>query len=140
VHVILGGAFNGKRAYVEKMLHVGGKHQVEWIDAASETQVLSPNTEVIVVYGVEHIAEPNLGILLLQLEQWDEVVEVIVIATEIGRGIVPMEASMRKLRDDVGRFYQQLFTKADSVTRIWYGISQTIKGDGLDENLYKNGR
>ena len=89
---------------------------------------------------MKHIAEPDLGILLLQMEQWDEVVEVIVIATEIGRGIVPMEASMRKLRDDVGRFYQLLFTKANSVTRIWYGISQTIKGDGLDENIYKNGR
>ena len=68
---------------------------------------------MVVVYGVEHIAEPDLGILLLQMEQWDEVVEVIVIATEIGRGIVPMEASMRKLRDDVGRFYQLLFTKAE---------------------------
>ena len=40
-------------------------------------------------------------------------VEVIVIATEIGRGIVPMEASMRKLRDDVGRFYQQLIYKGE---------------------------
>ena len=70
--------------------------------------------------------------LLQKLEQWDEQVEVLVIATEIGRGIVPMEASMRKLRDDVGRFYQQLFTKAESVTRIWYGISQTIKGDGAN--------
>ena len=60
------------------------------------------------------------------------------IATEIGRGIVPMDANMRKLRDDVGRFYQQLFSTADRVTRIWYGISQTIKGDGQIENLHKN--
>ena len=66
MHVIFGGAFNGKRAYVEKMLHVGTKTSVDWIDAAAETHVLSPNTEVIVVFGVEHIAEPDLSILLLQ--------------------------------------------------------------------------
>ena len=61
MHVIFGGAFNGKRAYVEKMLHVGRKHQVDWIDAASETQVLSPNTEVVVVYGVETYSRTRFG-------------------------------------------------------------------------------
>lgn len=122
MHVIFGGAFNGKRAYVEQRIE--GRN-VQWINAQEEIPVLLSNTEVIVVFGIE----TELEAWLERLERWSEEVEVIVIATEIGRGIVPMEASMRKLRDDIGRFYQQLFAKAESVTRMWYGISQTIKGD-----------
>ncbi|MFJ8067170.1 bifunctional adenosylcobinamide kinase/adenosylcobinamide-phosphate guanylyltransferase [Psychrobacillus sp. NPDC096426] len=126
MHVIFGGAFNGKRAYVERFVQ---ERNVQWLDAETDRLVLSPQTEVLVVYGVEYLLEPKCTELLKMLELWDEQAEVVIIATEIGRGIVPMEASMRELRDDVGRFYQQLFTKAESVTRVWYGITQTIKGD-----------
>ncbi|MFF2753384.1 bifunctional adenosylcobinamide kinase/adenosylcobinamide-phosphate guanylyltransferase [Psychrobacillus sp. NPDC058041] len=135
MHVIFGGAFNGKRAYVDRLVQ---GQSVQWVDAGEDVPVLLPATEVIVVFGVENLLEPKLNKLLGQLEQWDDQAEVIVIATEIGRGIVPMEASLRRLRDEVGRFYQQLFSKAESVTRIWYGISQTIKGDDRIENLHKN--
>ncbi|SDN25245.1 adenosylcobinamide kinase /adenosylcobinamide-phosphate guanylyltransferase [Psychrobacillus sp. OK028] len=133
MHVIFGGAFNGKRAYVEQ--RVRGRN-VQWLDVEADAHVLLPNVEVIVVTGAEKLLEHKSVELLKKMEQWNEQTEVLVIATEIGRGIVPMDANMRKLRDDVGRFYQQLFTKADSVTRIWYGISQTIKGDGQIENLH----
>lgn len=136
MHVIFGGAFNGKRAYVEKLVR---GQRVQWVDAGEDVPVLLPGTEVIVVFGVECLLEPQLNKLLGQLKQWDEQAKVIVIATEIGRGIVPMEARLRKLRDEVGRFYQQLFLKAERVTRIWYGIAQTIKGDDWNENLHKNG-
>lgn len=133
MHVIFGGAFNGKRAYVEQRIQ--GRN-VQWLDVEVDAHVLLPNIEVIIVFGVENLLESKSKELLEKMEKWDEQAEVLVIATEIGRGIVPMDASMRKLRDDVGRFYQQLFTKADSVTRIWYGISQTIKGVGQIENLH----
>ncbi|KQL36993.1 bifunctional adenosylcobinamide kinase/adenosylcobinamide-phosphate guanylyltransferase [Psychrobacillus sp. FJAT-21963] len=125
MHVIFGGAFNGKRAYVEQLVE---DKEAQWLDATEEFPIVSSKAEVVIVFGVENVLEDKLNKLFEHLEQWDQNFEVIVIATEIGRGIVPMEASMRKLRDDVGRFYQQLFTRAERVTRIWYGISQTIKG------------
>lgn len=133
MHVIFGGAFNGKRAYVEQRIQ--GRN-VQWLDVEADAYFLMPNIEVVVVFGVENLLEPKGKELLEKLGKWDKQAEVLVIATEIGRGIVPMDAGMRKLRDDVGRFYQQLFTEADSVTRIWYGISQTIKGDEQIENLH----
>ena len=126
MHVIFGGAFNGKRAYVENRIQ---GRSVQWMNAEEDIPVLLSNTEVVVVYGVENLVQTKLEEWLEYLERWNTKVEVVVIATEIGRGIVPMEAASRRLRDDVGRFYQKLFTKAESVTRIWYGISQTIKGD-----------
>ena len=133
MHVIFGGAFNGKRTYVEQM--VQGR-KVQWLNSEVDAYVLLPNVEVVVVSGVEHLLESQSDELLEKMEEWDKQVEVVVIATEIGRGIVPIDPNQRKLRDDVGRFYQQLFTKASCVTRIWYGISQTIKGDDLIENLH----
>ncbi|WP_342560240.1 bifunctional adenosylcobinamide kinase/adenosylcobinamide-phosphate guanylyltransferase [Psychrobacillus sp. FSL W7-1457] len=136
MHVIFGGAFNGKRAFVEKKL--AGRH-VQWIDAGEELPTtLFPDKEILVITGFETLQQDQLNIWYTHLKKWDAEKEVYVIATEIGRGIVPMEASMRKLRDDVGRFYQQLFAVAESVTRIWYGIPQTIKGDVHNENLHKN--
>lgn len=125
MHIIFGGAFNGKRAFVEKQL---AGQNVQWINAEEEIPAVLPNIEVLAVTGLENIQEDQLNKWFSQLKQWDEEKEIYVVATEIGRGIVPMEASMRKLRDDVGRFYQQLFAVAESVTRIWYGIPQTIKG------------
>ncbi|EMF47345.1 hypothetical protein B481_0926 [Planococcus halocryophilus Or1] len=51
---------------------------------------------------------------------------------------MPTERIERELRDLVGRLYQLLFTEAQQITRIWYGIPQTIKGADQDENLHKN--
>ncbi|WHT48370.1 bifunctional adenosylcobinamide kinase/adenosylcobinamide-phosphate guanylyltransferase [Sporosarcina thermotolerans] len=56
--------------------------------------------------------------------------DVIFILTDIGRGIVPMDALQRALRDACGRLYQQLIAQADEVTRIWYGLPQTLKKRG----------
>lgn len=128
MHVIFGGAFNGKRAFLEK--HLAGQN-VQWIQAGEGIPSMLPATEIVAVTGLEHLQEDLLNIWLVQLKQWDMERQVYIIASEIGRGIVPLEASMRKLRDDVGRFYQQLFAEAESVTRIWYGIPQTLKGECL---------
>jgi len=56
--------------------------------------------------------------------------DVIVVLTDIGRGIVPIDAQQRKLRDACGRLYQRLMAEADEVTRIWYGVAQTLKKRG----------
>ncbi len=50
-----------------------------------------------------------------------------IILTDIGRGIVPMDASERALRDACGRLNQHLLKEAAEVTRIWYGIPQKLK-------------
>ena len=134
MHVIFGGAFNGKKAYAEKLV---ADKQVVWIDAGRSFPA-RPETEIVVLSGFEHLEETQLTIWLEQIEKWDQQMDIIVIATEIGRGIVPIDPLQRKIRDDVGRFYQEIFKKADSVTRVWYGIPQTIKGEVLHENLHKN--
>ena len=136
MHVIFGGAFNGKTAYLEKLV---ADKQVVWIDAGKSFPE-KPETEIVVLSGFEHLEETQLTVWLEKIEKWAQQMDIIVIATEIGRGIVPIDPLQRKIRDDVGRFYQELFKKAESITRIWYGIPQTIKGEVLHENLHKNRR
>lgn len=126
MHIFIGGAYNGKRAYVRNMLEVQGKSDVQWVDGV----LPSPSHEPVVIAGLESWLHQNQ---LTEEEAIDQVMavlknrEVILILTDIGRGIVPVEAEQRQLRDTCGRLYQRLFASAEEITRIWYGIPQTIR-------------
>lgn len=125
MHVFIGGAYNGKTDYVRRWIGdtaacfctmdttataQPGESLVitdlhEWLMTTDITEIEARN-------AVREISEPNTVFIL----------------TEIGRGIVPLDAQQRELRDRCGRLYQQLFAEATTVTRIWYGIPYTIKG------------
>lgn len=53
--------------------------------------------------------------------------KVVVIGTDITKGIVPLEKANRLWRDVTGWAYQDSAAKAEKVDLIWYGINQTIK-------------
>jgi adenosylcobinamide kinase / adenosylcobinamide-phosphate guanylyltransferase len=127
MHIVIGGAFNGKRAYVKQRWHAS------WYDGAL------PETAngTVVIAGIE-------GILQAHLEEDEQHVaarfaqklialdatcdELIVILTDMGRGVVPLDRASRQLRDTCGRLYQALFTHATTITHIWYGIPEILKG------------
>lgn len=129
MQVFIGGAHNGKRAYVRKMLAEQEKPNVDWIEGSLPL----PNSEPIVVAGLENWLQ---SCELSEEEAIHQVMKVLknrdafVILTEVGRGIVPIDAEQRKLRDACGRLYQQIMAEADEVTRIWYGIPQILKKRG----------
>lgn len=129
MRVVIGGAHNGKREFVKKML-ADVPHQ--WVDcSAGELEIPSDGT-VVIDHIEQWLAQTELDeteaveFILKSIEGKD----VVFILTDIGRGIVPMDAEQRKLRDSCGRLSQQLMAKADDVTRIWYGLSQTLKKRG----------
>ncbi|WP_318616967.1 bifunctional adenosylcobinamide kinase/adenosylcobinamide-phosphate guanylyltransferase [Sporosarcina sp. YIM B06819] len=124
MHIIIGGAYNGKRDYVRTML---AGREAEWFEGVLPKH--SDTCQVMVVAGIEKwLAETKLS----EVEAIDQVLaaidgrDVIVVLTDIGRGIVPINAQQRQLRDTCGRLYQQLMAEADEVTRIWYGLAQTL--------------
>lgn len=139
MRVFIGGAFNGKREYVRKLLKAEGRNGIQWVEGG----LPSPGKEPVVIAGIERwLAECSLS-EERAIDQVMEIVrsrDVVFILTDIGRGIVPVEKGQRALRDICGRLYQQLLAEADEVTRIWYGIAQTLKRGDQDENLYENGR
>lgn len=139
MRIYIGGAYNGKRVFVRNLLVAEGSIDVQWIEGTRPPIGTMP----IVIAGIERWLEETV---LSEDEALAHVLqacanrEVYFIVTEIGRGIVPIEATRRNLRDVCGRLYQRLFREATEVTRIWYGIPQLIKGEKTYENLYENRR
>lgn len=130
MHVILGGAANGKRKYVRELLGdravwLGGDGPFDPTSAAG-----LPADRPLVLCGLE---QWMAGRLADEQQAADELLSfvkdcnVTVIMTDIGRGIVPADPQERALRDACGRLSQRLAHEAESVTRIWFGIPQKLK-------------
>lgn len=129
MRVIIGGAHNGKRDYVKKQLEYEKKAAVVWVEGDLPTA----GQAFIVVSGLEKwltnfqgSEEEAIELVMNALKERES----IVILTDISRGIVPMDAETRALRDRCGRLYQKIMTQAEEVIQIWYGIPKTIKHRG----------
>lgn len=129
MHVFIGGAHSGKTAYAQKV--VEGQDAV-WLEAVPLTVQQAP---VVVIDRLEDwlvtqdLSDEDAVVaqLMTQVRALNEASTVYLVVADVGRGIVPMDKKLRQLRDVCGRFYQQLFAEADSVTRIWYGLTEVLK-------------
>ena len=63
----------------------------------------------------------------LHWEKQDENHKLIIIGTDISKGIVPMKRSDRQWRDLTGWFYQDLVKHCKRFDIIWYGINKRLK-------------
>ena len=136
MHVIIGGAYSGKRNFVKSQTTVA-----EWFSAYDDKNI---SQEI-------HFGE-NKAIVLEGFEVWiskfieegknDQEIcayfkrlfarlkvqcDVYLIMLEVGRGIVPMEANQRRLRDIMGWVQQSAVKEATTVTYIWHGLSKKMK-------------
>lgn len=80
-------------------------------------------------HGIRDVQElagkaEDLTALAEQLAQ-----KAVVIATEMGGGIVPMDAGERHNREQAGRLACLLAERADTVVRVCCGIPQVLKGE-----------
>lgn len=113
--------------------------EAKWISAYQNDSfgLGSYESSIIVLEGIETWVK-NLSI---SREKWREMIEdwlkweqeepsrkVIIIGTDITKGIVPIEKEHRQWRDLTGWVYQDIATVSSQVDVIWYGISKTIKG------------
>ncbi|MBU9673496.1 bifunctional adenosylcobinamide kinase/adenosylcobinamide-phosphate guanylyltransferase [Planococcus sp. CP5-4] len=137
MRIVFGGAFNGKRKYVKDQLKLDSSVWLEGeLPAPGESAVIA-GLEQWIRKQLEQ-QRPEQDIIAAIRELAESAGERIWILTDIGRGIVPLDQLEREWRDVTGRSYQYLFGNAEHITRIWYGIPQTIKGDGRDEYLHEN--
>jgi adenosylcobinamide kinase / adenosylcobinamide-phosphate guanylyltransferase len=144
VHFIIGGAFNGKRAWVKNTYSVyENKHWVSSYDNHPlPKNLINFDQDVIILEGVEiwlkylskkYDANQCREILNNCLENWltwEKAAlrrQLIVIGTDITKGIVPMEVENRLWRDVTGWAYQDIAAKSEKVDVIWYGLNQKIK-------------
>ncbi|AIY06397.1 hypothetical protein Plano_2432 [Planococcus sp. PAMC 21323] len=131
MHIVFGGAFNGKRQYVKNLIQ---NEKASWYEGVLPQAIVDDS--IMVIAGVEHWVKKELEQGLTEQQIVEQIKETlhynssqqIWVLTDLNRGIVPTERIEREMRDLVGRLYQFLFTEAQQITRIWYGIPQTIKG------------
>jgi hypothetical protein len=158
MHFVTGGAYNGKRRWTETFYNI--EHQAELLRlSAFENRDLGKLSRtnsfrtLTWIEGVEFYVK-----LLLEAgggpEEWRKWLTawlgweragddhcVVVMGSDMSKGIVPAVPFERKWRDEVGRFYQELVEESSRVDVIWYGIAKTIKNGGNHrETLYENRR
>ena len=137
MYVILGGAHNGKRAFVKQQISKFDQQKVHEYDGELPNVKPARDNEIYIISGFEkmirpHIEQPEELVAQQIFERIFELAQtnqVYCICTDTSRGVVPLEKEARQLRDTCGRLYQMLCAHATTVTRIWYGIPQQIKGE-----------
>ena len=124
MRIITGGAFQGKRAFAEK-LYPG----VEWTDGGR--CALDEIRTCRAVYGFHEFVKRWLE----QGKSWEELAslmleenrDLILICDEIGCGLVPVDAFEREYRESTGRIMNALAEQAERVDRVVCGIGRRIK-------------
>ena len=124
MRIITGGAFQGKRAFAEK-LYPG----VEWTDGGR--CALDEIRTCRAVYGFHEFVKRWIK----QGKSWEELEslmleenrDLILICDEIGCGLVPVDAFEREYRESTGRVMNALAEQAERVDRVVCGIGRRIK-------------
>jgi adenosylcobinamide kinase / adenosylcobinamide-phosphate guanylyltransferase len=143
VHFITGGAYSGKSTWAKEFYQLNSQ-DCRWISAYKHENFpddLSKYQEkFIVLEGVEQwvlkMIEDNAscehrekGQKIIQAwTNWETLDRhLVVIGTDISKGIVPIEPIDRIWRDTTGWFYQDLVAKCDRFDLVWYGIAKQLK-------------
>ena len=105
---VTGPLYAGKKEYIRNTLHLS---EAEFAARSVwDVQELAPGADL-----------PALADRLSEKE--------IVIATEIGGGLVPIDKTEREKREAAGRLACLLAERADAVVRVCCGMGQILKGE-----------
>lgn len=111
---VTGPKFSGKREYIKSALNLSDE---EFAERA--------------VWNVEELVSEKA--ITLEAIADELALKEIVIADEIGCGLVPLDASEREKRERAGRLACMLAERADTVIRVVCGCPQILRGAGLSE-------
>lgn len=143
MQIVIGGAFNGKNKWVRE--RTKNLESVEWMNLKEDSKKVNLKQikeSTLIVSGIEEWtksylenetmdeARESLKKWMEELFLWEKRTEngqMILIANDISKGIVPIDKKDRDWRDLTGWFYQDLIKKADRVDEIWYGLSRQLK-------------
>lgn len=106
---ITGPLFAGKKEYIRRALNLSGETFAQ--KAVWDVQELAAETIELVALA-DRLAKNE-----------------IVIATEMGGGVVPVDPKQRVRREAAGRLACMLAERADTVVRVCCGLPQLLKGE-----------
>jgi adenosylcobinamide kinase / adenosylcobinamide-phosphate guanylyltransferase len=142
MHFIIGGSFNGKAAWVRKQYEqeTASWHSAYRGERFPEASEDAPNC--VVLEGIEQWIREDLkrmdkgqarDLWKKQLKSWlrweAELPgrKLVLIGTDITKGIVPVEKEDREWRDASGWIFQDAAAAAERADTVWYGLSQRMK-------------
>jgi adenosylcobinamide kinase/adenosylcobinamide-phosphate guanylyltransferase len=143
VYFVTGGAFQGKRNWVQHLIGNQVKNPHFWINGYVQDlpslKEINNETNTIIIEGMEKLIHNGLK-EDKQRECWKQELQsfidwekltpernLIIIGCEIGLGVVPMNKQDRLHRDLVGWVYQDIAKQSDNVVRIWCGLPEKLK-------------
>lgn len=124
---VVGGIFQGKRAFAEQAFSIP---EEGWVDGE-----ICGEKEIYSAAAIDHF-HLLVKRLLKEGKRADMLAEnliarnpgAVVLADEIGCGVVPIDAFERVYRDEAGRAAQMLAAFSEKVYRVYCGIGTCIKG------------
>ncbi|MBQ2062006.1 MAG: bifunctional adenosylcobinamide kinase/adenosylcobinamide-phosphate guanylyltransferase [Oscillospiraceae bacterium] len=124
MELIIGGAYQGKLTYAI------GKYGLTPGDACDLSNGI-PHGEFRCCYHLEALTRSAAAEGVSADELMDRLMPLMncdaVISREVGSGVVPMEPENRLFRELHGEVLRRFAREADSVTRIFCGIPETLK-------------
>lgn len=147
MHFITGGNFNGKRKWALNFYQLTPQSDhVHFLSFYKENTKMEKvdllKKPVLMLEGLEYFIQQKLTTMgmeetshyfcqlfkeLINWENQEEQHQVIVIGSDITKGIVPMDKKERVWRDAVGWVYQEAAQNSKRVDIIWYGLNGTLK-------------
>ena len=109
---ITGPLYSGKRTFAAQLLHCTEQQLSQY--AVWDVQQLAADCA----------SSDDLAALADRLAAYP-----VVIATEVGGGVVPMEPEQRAAREAAGRLACLLAARADCVVQMFCGIPTILKGE-----------
>lgn len=122
--MITGGAFQGKREYVRQRFRLSDS---DFLDCGKCSLTKLKNARCICNY--ELAVKRMLAVGIDPISAANELRADIVIMSEIGCGIIPLDKSEREWREMTGRAGCIIAERASEVVRLCCGIPKVIKGE-----------
>lgn len=124
--LVIGGAFQGKKAYVKQHLKIKEEDMADGKDASYEALFHCRciyHFHEWIKKGIEEKWDlKNLAEELLKRNQ-----EVLIITNELGYGVVPVDAFDRTYRETTGRICTEIAAVCEQVIRVSCGLGMVIK-------------
>lgn len=124
--LIVGGTFQGKKAFAEKLLN--GKRE-DFTDGTSCAFSDIYHAKVLFHFHeyIRRMLEQEMSVQDLAEQLRMKNPDLVLISNELGYGVVPMDVFDRNYRETTGRVCTEIASEADAVYRVVCGIGTKIK-------------
>lgn len=126
MHIILGGRYQGKMLYAQKLYT--SFPAIYDLEHEHPDSINTPGLITNIHLGVRTLLTENISPCEFFMSRLEILRHSVIIGEEICGGVIPVDEFGRLWRDETGKLYQLLAAEADIVDRIFAGLALRLKG------------